>query len=38
VPIPGTTSAQHLATNLAAASIRLTDNEVTAITALVPES
>jgi len=38
VPIPGTTSAQHLATNLAAASIQLTDNEVTAITALVPES
>jgi len=38
LPIPGTTSVDHLASNLGAAAIRLTDDEVTAITALVPEA
>ena len=37
LPIPGTTSAQHLRENLAAARIRLTGEEVDAITALAPE-
>lgn len=37
LPIPGTTSVQHLKENLAAAAIRLTPEEVEAITSLVPE-
>jgi pyridoxine 4-dehydrogenase len=37
LPIPGTTSVQHLRENLAAAPIRLTGEEVDAITALAPE-
>ena len=37
LPIPGTTSVQHLQDNLAAAHISLTQNEVNAITALAPE-
>jgi diketogulonate reductase-like aldo/keto reductase len=37
LPIPGTTSTQHLEENLAAASISLTPGEVDAITALAPE-
>jgi pyridoxine 4-dehydrogenase len=37
LPIPGTTSAAHLRENLAAARIRLTGEEVDAITALAPE-
>ncbi len=37
LPIPGTTSVQHLRENLAAAHIRLTGEEVDAITALSPE-
>jgi pyridoxine 4-dehydrogenase len=37
LPIPGTTSVQHLRENLAAAHIRLTGEEVDAITALAPE-
>jgi aryl-alcohol dehydrogenase-like predicted oxidoreductase len=37
LPIPGTTSAEHLHQNLAAASIRLTQAEVDAITVLAPE-
>jgi pyridoxine 4-dehydrogenase len=37
LPIPGTTSAQHLRENLAAAHIRLTEEEVDAITALALE-
>jgi pyridoxine 4-dehydrogenase len=37
LPIPGTTSVEHLHDNLAAASIRLTQDEVDAITALAPE-
>ena len=37
VPIPGTTSIQHLEENLAAAQISLTQDEVDAITALAPE-
>ena len=37
LPIPGTTSVQHLRENLAAAHIRLTGEEVDAITALTPE-
>jgi aryl-alcohol dehydrogenase-like predicted oxidoreductase len=37
LPIPGTTSVQHLRENLAAARIRLTGEEVDAITALAPE-
>ena len=35
LPIPGTTSLEHLRTNLAAAQIQLTHDEVAAITALV---
>jgi aryl-alcohol dehydrogenase-like predicted oxidoreductase len=35
LPIPGTTSLEHLRTNLAAAQIQLTQDEVAAITALV---
>ncbi|WP_285114371.1 aldo/keto reductase [Leifsonia sp. fls2-241-R2A-40a] len=38
LPIPGTTSVDHLASNLRAAAIRLTEDEVTAITSLVPEA
>lgn len=38
LPIPGTTSLDHLRSNLAAARIQLADDEVAAITALVPES
>jgi aryl-alcohol dehydrogenase-like predicted oxidoreductase len=38
LPIPGTTSLEHLTTNLAAARIQLSSDEVAAITALVPES
>lgn len=38
LPIPGTTSLDHLQSNLAAAQIQLTDDEVAAITALVPEN
>ena len=37
LPIPGTTSIQHLEENLAAADISLTQAEVDAITALAPE-
>ena len=37
LPIPGTTSAAHLRENLAAAHLRLTGDEVDAITALAPE-
>ena len=37
LPIPGTTSLDHLQTNLAATQIQLTQDEVAAITALVPE-
>ena len=37
LPIPGTTSTRHLTENLAAARIRLADEEVAAITALAPE-
>lgn len=37
LPIPGTTSPAHLDENLAAAAIRLTDEEVNAITGLIPE-
>jgi len=37
LPIPGTTSVQHLKENLAAAHIALTRDEVDAITALAPE-
>lgn len=37
LPIPGTTSLDHLRTNLAAAEIQLTDEEIAAITALVQE-
>ena len=37
LPIPGTTSAAHLRENLAAARIRLTEEESDAITALTPE-
>jgi aryl-alcohol dehydrogenase-like predicted oxidoreductase len=38
LPIPGTTSVQHLKENLAAAQIRLSRLEVDAITKLAPES
>jgi aryl-alcohol dehydrogenase-like predicted oxidoreductase len=40
VPIPGTSSIEHLRSNLAAAALahRLTDDEVTALTALTDES
>ncbi|HEX6553577.1 MAG TPA: aldo/keto reductase [Ktedonobacteraceae bacterium] len=37
LPIPGTTSVAHLKENLAAAAIRLTPEEVAALTQLVPE-
>ena len=37
LPIPGTTSTQHLKENLAAARISLTPDEADAITALAPE-
>ena len=37
LPIPGTTSVEHVHENLAAANIRLTQHEVDAITALAPE-
>lgn len=37
LPIPGTTSLDHLRANLAAAEIQLTNEEVATITALVPE-
>jgi aryl-alcohol dehydrogenase-like predicted oxidoreductase len=37
LPIPGTTSVRHLQENLAAAHIRLTEEEVDAITALAAE-
>ncbi|MEU8298552.1 aldo/keto reductase [Micromonospora sp. NPDC048909] len=37
LPIPGTTSLAHLRENVAAARIRLTDAEVTELTALAPE-
>ncbi|MEN3356485.1 MAG: hypothetical protein V7637_467, partial [Mycobacteriales bacterium] len=37
LPIPGTTSVQHLRENLAAARIQLTHGEVAAITALASE-
>ena len=37
LPIPGTTSVQHLHENLAAATIQLSQDEVAAITALAPE-
>jgi pyridoxine 4-dehydrogenase len=37
LPIPGTTSLEHLKENLAAADIRLEADEVDAITALAPE-
>jgi len=37
LPIPGTTSVEHLSENLAAASIRLTQDEVDSITALAAE-
>ena len=38
LPIPGTTSPVHLKENLAAGAIRLTTEEVEAITALTPEA
>ena len=38
LPIPGTTSVEHLRENLAAAHVVLTQDEVDAITALVPEN
>ncbi|PZF56379.1 oxidoreductase [Curtobacterium sp. MCBD17_034] len=38
LPIPGTTSLEHLRANLAAAAISLTPDEVATITDLVPES
>jgi pyridoxine 4-dehydrogenase len=38
LPIPGTTSVEHLKENLAAAAIRLTQTEVDAITGLKPEA
>jgi aryl-alcohol dehydrogenase-like predicted oxidoreductase len=38
LPIPGTTSVEHLHKNLAAAAITLSQDEVDAITALAPES
>jgi aryl-alcohol dehydrogenase-like predicted oxidoreductase len=38
LPIPGTTSVQHLTENLAAADICLDQDEVDAITALAPEA
>jgi len=37
LPIPGTTSLDHLQSNLAAAQIQFSDDEVATITALVPE-
>jgi aryl-alcohol dehydrogenase-like predicted oxidoreductase len=37
LPIPGTTSVDHLKENLAAAAIRLTPEEVEVLTQLVPE-
>ena len=37
LPIPGTTSVEHLRENLAAAHVVLTQDEVDAITALIPE-
>ena len=37
LPIPGTTSVEHVHENLAAANISLTQDEVDAITALAPE-
>lgn len=37
LPIPGTTSLEHLRMNLAAAQITLTSEEISTITALVPE-
>lgn len=37
LPVPGTTSPQHLAENIAAAQMALTDEEVEAITALTSE-
>jgi aryl-alcohol dehydrogenase-like predicted oxidoreductase len=37
LPIPGTTSPDHLAENCAAASIELTDDEFAAIAAMVPD-
>jgi aryl-alcohol dehydrogenase-like predicted oxidoreductase len=37
LPIPGTTSIDHLGENLAAEHIRLTPDEVDAITGLMPE-
>jgi pyridoxine 4-dehydrogenase len=38
LPIPGTTSIEHLKENLAAADVRLTTDETSAITALVAEA
>jgi aryl-alcohol dehydrogenase-like predicted oxidoreductase len=38
LPIPGTTSADHLKENLDAAAIQLAADEVRAITTLVPEN
>jgi aryl-alcohol dehydrogenase-like predicted oxidoreductase len=38
LPIPGTTSPAHLAENLAAAEIKLSAEEVAALTALAPEA
>jgi aryl-alcohol dehydrogenase-like predicted oxidoreductase len=37
LPIPGTTSVNHLTENLAAADTRLTPAEVDTITGLMPE-
>jgi aryl-alcohol dehydrogenase-like predicted oxidoreductase len=37
LPIPGTTSPDHLAENCAAATIALTDEEFAAIAAMVPD-
>jgi aryl-alcohol dehydrogenase-like predicted oxidoreductase len=37
VPIPGTSSLEHLEENLGGAPIRLTTEDVNAITRLVPE-
>ena len=38
LPVPGTSSLEHLEENLAPVAIELTDEEVDTITRLVPES
>jgi aryl-alcohol dehydrogenase-like predicted oxidoreductase len=37
LPIPGTTSTEHLEENCGAATLRLTDTEFEAISAMVPD-